>query len=480
MKRIPLNFVIILSIFVVFCGFGMRPTPKNVQTKPNILLILSDDHSVPYLGIYGNRDLKTPRLDQLAKNGVLFNRAYTAAPQCVPSRASILTGRNVIDIHMSRFSAPLSRDIPTIPEFLGNKEKTSGDYYTGICGRHYHLDGSARQPPKTKETLEKYDLVTFPDRVDYLNQGSDDEVLGQFQDFLDEVPSNDPFFMWMNFSDPHRHFDADDYEPDPQSLTVPEGMPNTEEVRKDLSEHYGEIMRLDMHVGEVLDELEKRGIAQNTIVIFMGDNGAALLRGKGTLYDVGIHVPLIVAGPGIVKGATTDALVSGIDIAPTILELGGAAIPEAMTGKSFVPALKGKTYDGHEYIFATRVPHSSGLPEHTGYFDLSRTVFDKKYKLIYNALWQLPYAPVDFRNHSMWQDLQARAEAGSLDEKYQQAFFSEPRPMFELYDLENDPYEMNNLSGKANHAETEQRLKEELHEWMILNQDYLPLPIPPK
>ncbi len=443
--------------------------------RPNILLIFSDDHSVPYLGAYGNADLKTPHLDSLSRQGVRFDRAYTAAPQCVPSRASILTGRNVLDIRMSRFSAPLPRDVPTVPEFLD-----SMGYYTGICGRHYHLDGSVIQAPQTREVHQKYDLVTFPDRVDFLRTGKDNEVLGQFQTFLDEAPSTAPFFLWMNYSDPHRSFTAQDYEPDPAQLTVPDGMPDTEAVRQDLAQHYGEIMRLDAHVGQVLDELRQRKLDQNTIVIFMGDNGAALLRGKGTLYDLGLHVPLIVAGPGIDSGGVSEAMVSGIDIAPTILELAGMSVPEIMSGQSFLPALRGQAYGGHEYIFATRVPHSSGLPTSTLYFDLSRTVFDKRYKLIYNALWQLPYDPVDFSNHPMWQDLAQRANAGTLGEKYVRAFFAEPRPMFEVYDLENDPYELNNLAGHPECAEVEQRLKEELHEWMILNEDYLPLPIPHK
>lgn len=444
------------------------------QSSPNILLILSDDHSVPYLGAYGHPDVRTPHLDSLARRGVRFDRAYTTAPQCVPSRASILTGRNVIDIRMNRFTGPLARAIPTIPEFLD-----SANYYTGICGRSYHLDGSTRKAAKTVETYQKYDLVTFHERVDYLRKGSDPEVLGQFQEFLNQAPSGQPFFMWMNFSDPHRKFTAADYAPDPTTLTVPDAMPDTEEVRKDLAQHYGEIMRLDTYVGEVLGELKKRGIADNTIVMFMGDNGAALLRGKGTLYDLGLHVPLLVAGPGVVSGANSDALVSGIDIAPTVLALAGVAIPDAMTGMSFCAALEGQPYTGHDYVFGVRVPHGTSLPRSTSAFDLSRTVFDKRYKLIYNTLWQLPYAPVDFGGQPVWKELQAMAQQGTLPARYQRAFFAEPRSMFELYDLQQDPDEFDNLSGSPEHAAIEQQLKEVLHEWMMVYQDYLPLPIPP-
>ncbi len=471
-KFIPFTLLI---IFGFTTGFNPQVKAEKKAEKPNIFLILSDDHSAPYLGCYGNPDLKTPNLDQLAQRGVLFQRAYTAAPQCVPSGAAILTGRNVIDINMSRFSAPLPREIPTIPEFLA-----PANYYTGICGRHYHLDGSGRMPPETIAAFDKYDLVTFPNRVDYLEVGADDEVLGQFKTFLDEVPENNPFFMWMNFSDPHRSFTAKTYEPNPENLSLPASMPDTEEVRKDLAQYYGEIMRLDMHVGEVLDELERRGIAENTIIIFMGDNGAALLRGKGTLYDLGIHVPLIVAGPNVEKGIATDALVSGIDIAPTILALAGVEKPTEITGQSFLPALRGENFAGHEYIVAARVPHGSSLPTNTGSFDLVRTIFNERYKLIYNTLWQLPYAPVDFRNHPLWEELEAMKNAGNLDEKYVKAFFSEPRTMFELYDLEKDPYEFNNLSENPAYAEIEHQLKAKLHEWMIVNQDYLPLPVPPK
>jgi len=293
-----LIFLLITSVSLLSTLGSSAQDEKNVA-RPNILLILSDDRSVPYLGVYGNPDLKTPHLDSLAQSDVRFNRAYTTAPQCVPSQASILTGRNVVDIRINRFTAPLAREIPTTPEFLD-----SVDYYTGICVRSYHLDGSSRKADKTVETYQKYDMVTFTERVDYLKKGSDPEVLGQFQEILGQVPSEMPFFRWMNFSDPHRKFTADAYEPDPMKITVPNGMPDTKEVRKYLAQHYGEIMRLDAHIGEVFNELEQRGIANKAIIIFTGDDGAALLRGKETLYDLGLHVPLIVAGPGVASGAS--------------------------------------------------------------------------------------------------------------------------------------------------------------------------------
>jgi arylsulfatase A-like enzyme len=123
--------------------------------RPNIVFILSDDHSVPFLSCYDDPNVKTPNIDRLAKEGVLFRHAYTAAPQSVPSRAALMTGRSVVDIRMTRFSAPLSADITTYPELL----RRSG-YYTGICGRTFHLDGS-KTPPETETVFQEYGLRTF-------------------------------------------------------------------------------------------------------------------------------------------------------------------------------------------------------------------------------------------------------------------------------------------------------------------------------
>ncbi|MCE5205952.1 MAG: sulfatase [Porphyromonadaceae bacterium] len=468
------NSLVFLTLIVGTPIFGQTDTNK----KPNILLILSDDHSYPFLGCYGNKDLNTPNLDRMAEEGVRFDNAFTTAPQSVPSRASLLTGRSVIDIRMSRFSAPLPRETKTIIEYL--KEK---GYYTGICGRTYHLDGPGAKFPESEEVMVQYKLRTFKDRVDYLNQvdyskTNDAGVLVQFQEFLDIRSKNKPFFMWMNFSDPHRSFDAKEYEPDPKSLTIPAYFPDTRELRKDLAGYYGEINRLDHHMGGILNELEKRGLKENTMIVFIGDNGGALLRGKGTLYDIGIHVPLIINGPLVKeKGRNSGALISGEDIAPTILSFAGIVTPEKMTGISFHKIITNEPFDGREYVFAERGPHARGLPTNTANFDLIRTVFNKKYKLIYEALWQLPYQPVDFSGGAFWKELEKMNKEGQLEEKFSKALFQVPREMFQLYDLENDPYEFNNLSGKEEYKKIERELKGVLLKWMILNQDYLPLPL---
>jgi arylsulfatase A-like enzyme len=452
---------------------GCSTTP-NIKDVPNIIFIVSDDHSTPFLGCYGDDNVKTPNIDRLAKEGVLFHHAYTTAPQSVPSRAGLMTGRSTVDVRMTRFSAPLSANITAYPELL-----RQAGYYTGICGRTFHLDG-ARNPPESETVFEEYNLRTFEKRVDYLRQGSSKQALPQFIEFLEQAPKGKPFFIQVGYNEPHRIFDAFDFEPDSSTLKLPVGMPDIPELRKDLAGYYGEIQRLDVYVGELLDELDKRGLAENTLVVFIGDNGGALLRGKGTLNDLGIHVPLLARFPKHIKpGSVSNALISGEDIAPTFLEIAGVPIPSEITGKSFVPAFTDSSFSAHAYIFAERGAHGSGLPNSSAAFDLGRTVFSKEYKLIYNALWQLPYEPVDFSGQPFWKKLKELDQKGKLDALYSKLFFAEHRQIFELYDRKNDPYELTNLVGNPAYAEQEHALKAELQKWMILNQDFLPLPIPP-
>ncbi len=462
----------------IFCAIPCLVTGANSlpEGKPNILLILSDDHSAPFLECYGNQDIKTPNIDRLAREGIMFKRAYTAAPQSVPSRACILTGRNVLDVQMLRFSAPLDKNIITFPELLGKE-----GYYTGICGRSYHLDGSGSLPTETAETFKAFGMRTFAGRVDYLKTGNDNAVLSQVTEFLNQNNGNKPFFLWANYSDPHRIYNAKDYEPDPQSIHVPDLMPDTKLLREDLAGYLGEIQRLDHNIGILLNELEKRNLLDNTLILFMGDNGGALLRGKGTLYDLGIHVPLLVRWPGKIKpGKMSDILISGEDIAPTLLDAAGLKPDEKMTGKSFLQTLTGEEKDIREYVFAVRGAHGSSLPLNSAAFDLSRVVFNKNYKLIYNPLFQLPYYPVDFSGNEFWKELIRLNNDKKLAKKFDgTVIFTPQRPMFELFDLEKDPGEFVNLSGKEEYREIEHRMKAELHRWMIIYRDVVPLPIPP-
>ncbi len=444
------------------------------RPRPNILFVMSDDHSAAHVGAYGNADIKTPNLDAFAKEGMLFKRAYVAAPQCVPSRAALMTGRAPVAIQMTRFSAPLSEEYKTWLELL----RAQG-YFTGVAGRSFHLDGSGNQPPETIAVFDQHNLRTFARRLDYVKQGN---ALLQYRDFLEQAKGK-PFALQLCFSDPHRPLDTNaiPVPHDPNKIKLPAHYPDTPGVRADFARYYDEIARFDSNFGEVLAELKKRGLADNTLVVFQGDNGAAQFRGKGTLYEYGVNVPLLVRWPGQVKaGSVSSDLISGEDIAPTFLEACGAKPLPEMTGRSFLKLLRGAAYEPRQYVFAERGAHGSGLPEGTSPFDLGRVVIGKRYKLIYNALWQLPYQPVDFAGQPFWKELQQMNKDGKLSPLHARLLFAPTRPMFELFDLEADPNEFTNLIGKPEHTTLERELKGKLQEWMILARDYLPLPIPPQ
>jgi arylsulfatase A-like enzyme len=232
----------------------------------------------------------------------------------------------------------------------------------------------------------------------------------------------------------------------------------------------------------VLDALKVRGLDKNTLVVFMGDNGMAMPHGKGALHDPGINVPLLVRWPGVVKpGENTRALVSGEDFAPTMLEAAGVKPPKEMSGVSYLKLLQGQPFEARKFIFAERGPHGGdgGMKPDVlaSTFDLVRCARSDKFKLIYNCTPHGAVAPVDSQKDPGWQAmLKANAE-GQLATEFVRAYFTTPRPTFELYDLETDPGELRNLAGDPKYKDVEYDLKRALTEKMVLDWDFLPAPL---
>jgi arylsulfatase A-like enzyme len=251
-------------------------------------------------------------------------------------------------------------------------------------------------------------------------------------------------------------------------------------MREQLADYCGEVNRIDRSMKSVLDLLAERGFATHTLVIFAGDNGAALPHGKGSLYDPGSNVPLVVRWPGVVQpGGDSHALLSNEDIAPTILAAAGLAPGPKMSGVSFAGLLKGEAYTPRRHIFVERGPHGSSPVSvnmsNSGY-DLSRAVRSDRYKFIYNCTPWIPYGPVDSGGGAAWREMTAANAEGKLAAGLRATYFTTPRPVYELYDLEADPSELTNLSGQPALRDTEFALRTALAEKMILDFDYLPLP----
>jgi arylsulfatase A-like enzyme len=469
---------------ILFVAVALLTTARAAE-RPNILFLLSDDHSYPYLGCYGNPDVRTPNLDRLAAEGMRFDRMFVSCPQCVPSRAALMTGQSPVAVRMVRFTSPLPAGVPALPDLL---RKQAG-YFTGVAGRSYHLDGPAsggqRAAPVLGEVMDRHGLRTFKERVDYAEKGGGMKDFGaKLTAFLDAAPKDKPWFFWLGFSDPHHDWNTRGQRGalDPAKLQLPPHLPDLPGVREDLARYLAEIEHLDGDVQTVLDVLKARGLAEKTLVVFMGDNGMAMPHGKGALHDPGINVPLLVRWPGVVRpGGVTRALVSGEDFAPTMLDAAGIQPPSVMSGVTYLPLLKGENFEPRSYIFAERGPHGGdgGMKPDVlaATFDLARCARSDRFKLIYNCTPHGAVAPVDSQRDPSWQQMVAANAAGQLAPPFVRAYFTTPRATFELYDLDADPGELTNLAGDPRFQKEEQDLKRALTEKMVLDWDFLPAPL---
>jgi len=447
-------------------------TATAQQQPPNILFVLSDDHSAPYLGAYGATWMSTPNLDRMAREGVMFTRAFTAAPQCVPSRTALMTGRSPVAARMGRFSSPLPPDIPVAQEVLREK-----GYFTGVSGRYFHLDGAVSPAPVTAQAYEKHQMKTWKKRVDVLDISGQGKTVEVFDRFLADRPKSRPWFFWMNFSDPHHVWDADAGKVNPAKIKLPPHLPDLPGVRSDLARYCGEIERADATFGSAMAVLRKHNQEAETIVIFMGDNGMAFPHGKGSLFDPGLNVPLIASWPGKFKPTVTTTLISGEDLGATFMDIGGANAPKGVSGRSFYPLLTGRPYTPREYIFAARLYHGNApFTDKTkaSEFDLSRCVRGARYKLIYNLTPNMEYWPVDSSQDPGWQEILAAHRAGTLKPEHEQAYFRNPRPVLELYDLDKDPGELLNLAGRPEVRDVQQTLMAAMQENQSIDYDFAP------
>lgn len=414
----------------------------SAQQKPqplNIVFLFADDLGMPDLGVYGNQAIHTPNLDRLAKESVLFTRAYVTSPQCSPSRASILTGRSPHVVGASRLHVDAQKEFTSVIQLL-----KQGGYYTGAY-RKVH-----------QEHIEA--------QFDY--KGDKDLTA-----FFSKRPADKPFFLWFGSTDPHRPYQSGtySYQHDPQKLSVPDYLPDTKAVREDLANYYNEITRFDKECGEILQLLDKNNLSENTIVVVSSDNGKPFPRAKSTLYESGIHIPLIVKWPGISKaGSKRDELVSLLDLTPTWLDGAGLPVPVEMEGNSLRSLLRGNVGKSREYLFSERNWHDN--------WDPMRSVVSKRYKLIQNYRPEAPWLSTLDRLYSpAWEEYEKLKNQGQLGKKLQW-FFAASKPETEFYDLENDPGEWNNLARDPAYQTLVMQHQSALAKWMNDTHDFLPAP----
>lgn len=414
---------------------------KAQSRKPNFLFLISDDHSHPDLGCNGNGVVQTPNLDRLAAEGMRFEHCFVSSSQCSPNRSSIFTGCTPHTTATSRLHTPMPEWEPTILEPL----KAAG-YFTGAF-RKVHQGSD------------------FNNRFDFYDQNKSTP----FEKFFDALPQGRPFWLQLGFTDPHRPYRPGAFQPphDPAKVKVPSFLPDHPEVRKDLGHYHDYIARMDAECGQVLALLEKRGLADNTLVLFTGDNGMPFPRAKGTCYEPGIRVPLLARWPGrISAGSTRREMIAHVDLAPTWLEAAGVAVQKKMQGRSMLPLLTGGTYSPNEAVFSERNWHDN--------FDPIRSVRTNRHKLIFNAAPHFPYRPAwDLADSPSWKTIQELGRRGQLSAP-QLRMLNPTRPLVELYDLEKDPDEFTNLATSTEHKPVLDDLTARLSRWMHRTYDYLP------
>ena len=480
-KKIKNIWLLYIWFLVLILNINLVKAQSNPK-KPNIILVLSDDHSFPHVGSYGDANVLkyniTPNLDAFAKQGMRFERAYTTAPQCAPSRISIFTACSPVSIDVTRFGEPSRKEVPFFTDILRDN-----GYWVGLDGRNHHLDGGLESKnPTLNETLQKEGMKYLEKRFDhvakYNTKGENlTKIPQRINSILDEVPKDKPFFLYFGFNQPHRMFDDDFEEINPNDLVLPPDFPDLPEVRKDYARYLSDIRDLDKGFGSLLKVLVDRKIDKNTIVIFIGDNGESLLRGKGMLVSRGIHVPLIIKWPGVIKNnVSTSTLVSGEDIGPTLLEALVLNFKTEVSGVSFLNTLKGvENNNSRQYVFAERGYHAGPLTRTDG-LDLSRSVTSKQYHFVYNVLPKQEFAQVDMVKTLAWEELLKSHAANTLGNLFNRLYFYNVRPIFELYDISKDPFELNNIAGQKEYFEIEKMLIKEMEMKMIKDHDFLPLP----
>jgi arylsulfatase A-like enzyme len=408
----------------------------NTVKPPNILWIVSEDNS-PFLGCYGDTFATTPNLDALAAESVVFDHAFANAPVCAPTRFTIVTG-----MYACTMGTHNMRSRYDIPDFVK-------PYPHYLRGAGYYCTNPGKTDYNFKTTDKSHwDSGTYKDR-----------------------PAGQPFFHVFNTGISHEssiHKRQDPIRHDYLTVPLPPYHPDTVEIRKDWAQYYDKIEDMDTKVGEVVAELEAEGLAEDTIVFYYSDHGGVLCRSKRFVYETGTHVPMMIRFPKKYQhlapsgpGTRTDRIVCFVDLAPTILSLAGIRIPEYMQGEAFLGDQQ-KAPREYAYLFRNRMDEVT---------DMMRAVRDKKFRYIRNYM---PHRIYGQHLNYLWK----AANTQSWEQEYLagrcdaiQSIFWETKPPEELYDVEADPWEVNNLASDPQYANTLSRMRAETSRWVHKNKD---------
>ena len=477
-KQVAEIFSAYVIIFIV-TAVNIIPT-TGYAAERNVVLFVVDDMSQD-AGCYGNKVVKTPHLDAFAREATLFSHAFCTTASCSPSRAVIMTGLHnhangqygLAHAEHAFTSREGTQTLPTMMRAAG--------YRTARIGRTVHVRPRSMYqfeltipPAETPLTLEK--------RL----YGRD--VMKCVKDARKFIQADDkrPFFLMLNTCDAHRfgtRFTDKPGSPNtfandqtyegikeihykPEAVVVPPFLTDNLATRSELAEYYQSVSRIDQGLGGLVKVLKETGHWDDTLLIFISDHGMSFPGAKTTCYEPGLRCPCIIRAPNVKQqGVTSDAMVSWVDITPTILDF-AQAMPnrKRFHGRSLLPVLGRQHVTGWDRVYASHTFH-----EVTMYYPM-RVVRGRRYKLIWNIAHQLPFPLAsDLWNSATWQSLLGKQGGGKLGGRTLQQYSHRPR--YELYDLQQDPHELRNLSDDPTHAATLQKMIAQLKEFQKKTRD---------
>lgn len=484
---------LLLFIPVAYSSVKERSSDFPVNKRKNVLVIVGDDAGFE-TSVYGNDKCRTPNINQLAKTGVVFRNAFTSVSSCSPSRSAILTGlpqheNGMFGLHNTYHHFQSFDQVQSLPRILNQ----TGNFWTGIIGKK-HVGPEMTYPFSFSHTEEDYPINQIGRNITLIKM--------LVREFFQHVGSL-PFFLYIGFHDPHRcghdspqygvfcekfgdgsegmGFIPDwhpiDYSPD--DVSVPYFVQDTPAAREDLAAQYRTISRMDQGIGLILQELKTAGFLDSTLVIYTSDNGIPFPNGRTNLYDSGIAEPMIVSNPFSEKrqGQYSDAMVSLTDIVPTILDWFGLPLPNYSIygpnpaiplGKSLLPILDTEPDPkfGWDEVYA-----SHSLHEITMYYPM-RALRNRRFKLIHNMYYKMPFLiDQDFYLSPSFQDLLNRTKQGQSTNWFKTLKDYYYRDEWELFDLEHDPQETNNVAGEPSYKDILLDLQRKLLDWQKRTND---------
>lgn len=480
LRALYISVALLVLTICILTSFKSSKKGKAKQS-PNIILIVADDHGTDALGCYGNSVIKTPNLDKLAAEGTRFTNAFCTAASCSPSRSVILSGvqnhtNGMYGLQHQTHHFASFDNIKTLPVVLAEN-----GYRTGRVGK-YHV--APDEVYKFQEALSG-------------GAANDPESLGRNASKMAELSkefitaeTDKPFFLYFATDDPHRSNtilpdgspDFDNPGPNlfgnrkegyngvtaikytPEQVIVPSFLPDNRQCREELAQYYQSVSRLDQGIGKLIEILKETGEYDNTVIIYISDNGMAFPGAKTTLYDAGMRLPCIVRDPAqSSKGTVNQAMISWVDITPTILDFAGVSTKEKFQGRSFKSVLTGSNANGWDEVYA-----SHSLHEITMYYPM-RVIRTKKHKLIYNIAHELQFPmALDLQKSYTWKSVIQNKMPVYGKRKTSQFLH---RPEFELYDLEKDPDEIRNVAASPEYKKVFENLLGKLKDFQVRTND---------